>query len=714
MAFAVLLVLSTADASTVNPMRKVITMLQMMENKVEAEGKKNEELFDKFMCYCKTAEEELSASIAEAEEKIPQLEASIKEAVEQKKLMKDQLVQHKADRADAEEAIAKASAIRKKEAAAFAAESAESNSNIAALNSAIPAIEKGMAGSFLQTTAAGVVRQLSVTADLNSADRDMLSSFLSVGQGDDQGYAPASGEIVGILKQMKDEMEKDVADITATENEAAADFEGLVGAKKKEIAAATKAIEEKIQRSGELAVQIATEKNDLEDTKEGLAEDKVYLANLDKQCAAKKEEWKAYQATHGQELVALADVIKMLSDDDALDLFKKTMPSAAASSFIQLQVSQKELRTQALSLLQSGRRPGRSLPLDFIALALKGKKVGFEKVIKMIDDMSALLKKEQVDDDQKKEYCEAEFDSAEDKQKALERALSDLEKAIAEQEDTIETLGEQIVALKAGIEALDKSVAEATEQRKADHAENTETLAANNAAKELVAIAKNRLNKFYNPKMYKAPPKRELSEEERITLNMGGTLAPTNPPAGIAGTGVVALVQLKAHSQLSDDSQDAPAPPPAADLSYKKKGEESGGVIGMMDNLSADLDKEIQEIEFDEKDGQEEYEETMLLASEKRATDSKAITDKGGAKAEMEAEHQANKDAVKATSQELGSTKAVLADLHADCDWLIQNFAARKEARANEIDAMGKAKAVLNGADYSLVQTSRRLRRARV
>merc|ERR1719240_736785 len=129
----------------------------------------------------------------------------------------------------------------------------------------------------------------------------------------------------------------------------------------------------------------------------------------------------------------------------------------------------------------------------------------------MIDDMVVLLGKDQVDDDDKKAYCEAEFDKADDKKKELERSISDHEKALDDMEETVATLADEIKAL----------------------------LAANTAAVQLIEIAKNRMQKFYNPKLYKPPPKRELTEEERITLNMGGTLAPTNPPGGIAGTGVI-------------------------------------------------------------------------------------------------------------------------------------------------------------------------------
>merc|ERR1719207_399516 len=139
----------------------------------------------------------------------------------------------------------------------------------------------------------------------------------------------------------------------------------------------------------------------------------------------------------------------------------------------------------------------------------------------MIDDMVTLLKKEQTTDDDKKEYCEGLIDKTEDNLKQLELTVSDLGKAIADYKERIATLGEELAALGAGIKALDKQVAEATEDRKEEHEENVATLTNDNAAKELIGVAKNRLNKFYNPKMYKPPPKRELSEEERIAVNMG-------------------------------------------------------------------------------------------------------------------------------------------------------------------------------------------------
>merc|ERR1719399_702427 len=132
-----------------------------------------------------------------------------------------------------------------------------------------------MGSAFLQTNAAAVLRQISESAEMNNADRDLLASFLSEGE----SYAPKSGEIVGILKQMQDEMQKDFADASKEESAAIADFDSLVAAKKKEIEACTKAIESKTTRVGELGVKLAEMENDLEDTKEGLAEDKKFLAD---------------------------------------------------------------------------------------------------------------------------------------------------------------------------------------------------------------------------------------------------------------------------------------------------------------------------------------------------------------------------------------------------------------------------------------------------
>merc|ERR1719197_1256204 len=315
----------------------------------------------------------------------------------------------------------------------------------------------------------------------------------------------------------------------------------------------------------------------------------------------------------------------------------------------------------------------------------------------MIDDMVAQLKKEQVDDDNKKQYCAAQFDESDDKKKSLEKSISDTEAAIASTEEGIATLTDDIAALNAAIKALDKSVAEATEQRKNEHQDFKELMASDTAAKELLNFAKNRLNKFYNPKLYKAPPKVELSKEDRIFVSEGGTPPPAAAAGGIAGTGIAVLVDVSLH--------DAPPPPPEAPGAYKKKSGENSGVLSMIDLLVQDLDKEMAEAGAAEKDAQADYEQLMADSAAKRTSDSALLTEKTANKASLEGDLQAHKDSHASLTRDLAATNQYIASLHAECDWLLKFFEVRKEARASEIDALGKAKAVLSGADYSLLQT---------
>jgi len=577
--------------------------------------------------------------------------------------------------------MAEATAIRQKAAAGFAKETSEQAADIAAMGKAIVSIEKGASG-FLQTSAATVLKRLVLNADLSLDSRDQLTSFLSDGEDED---SQGSGEIVGILKQMKETMEKDVKSAGEEEASSIKDYDALTAAKTKEATALTSEIESKMSRLGEVGTQLVDQAQDLTDTEKALVVDTKFLGSLDTDCKTKAAEWQVREKTRSEELVALSDTIKLLNDDDALELFKKPLPSA---SFLQLQVSNKDIRMRARKALRGQVRDYR---LDLISMSLKAKKVNFQKVLGMIDDMVGLLKKEQVTDDKKKVYCAKEFDSADDEQTKLKRSENDLKKAMADEKESVATLVEDIAALDDGIKALDGAVAKATSNRKEENAAYTEELAANNAAVEIIGIAKNRMNKFYNPKMYKAPPAREMSESERISVNMGGEADPTAAPGGIAGTGVTAfaeeaptLVQISAHMHVAEK---------------RASGSKANGVIAMMDILIKEVKKDITESKFGEKDAQGEYETFMSDSAQKRAVDAKSIAEKESARAETSAKLQKHKEELKGTVGELYANAEFVHSLHGECDWLLQNFNVRKSARAGEVDALTKAKAVLSGAD---------------
>merc|ERR1719159_1540124 len=220
--------LAAENSAAANPIRKVVTMLQMMQKKVEAEGEKEKDLFEKFMCYCKNSGGDLQKSISDAEGKVSSLPTQVEEAEAALVQLKEDLKKAQADRSAAKAAMAEATAIREKEAAAFAKESGDLKTNIAAVGKAVAALEKGQAGAFLQTEAANTLKALVETSDkLIDVDREDLTSFLA----GSSGYAPQSGAIVGILKQMGDTMKATLKDITATETEAIATYDQLMKAK---------------------------------------------------------------------------------------------------------------------------------------------------------------------------------------------------------------------------------------------------------------------------------------------------------------------------------------------------------------------------------------------------------------------------------------------------------------------------------------------------
>merc|ERR1740121_675049 len=124
----------------------------------------------------------------------------------------------------------------------------------------------------------------------------------------------------------------------------------------------------------------------------------------------------------------------------------------------------------------------------------------------------------------------------------------------------------------------------------------------------------------------------------------------------------------------------------------------------MVNLLIADLDKEIAEAEAEEKDAQADYETLMSDSAEKRTADSKSLSEKQGAKADTEAAVEGHEDDKASAANSLGATNKYIASLHAECDWLVKYFDVRQQARADEMDSLRNAKAVLSGADYAFVQ----------
>merc|ERR1719231_418455 len=313
--------------------------------------------------------------------------------------------------------------------------------------------------------------------------------------------------------------------------------------------------------------------------------------------------------------------------------------------------------------------PAHALNLRTMLLMLKSRGAGFETVVKMIDGMLANNAKEQADDDKKKEFCNAELMKTEDHEKALKGAISDLSADLEEKEDAVATLASEIKALQQGINDLDKSVVEATEQRKDEHAEFLSTSAANQAALELIKMATNRMNKFYQPSLYKAPP----------------TTTVEDSPYG--------FIQIRLRKA-------DPGPAPETFEGEYKKSEGSTNIIAMMGQMARDVENDIQEGKHDEESAQKDYEREMKDAATKRSDDSKLMVEKNGAKADEQTNAQSVRAERSTKREQLNIAQDKLYDLHVDCNHVLTNYDEAKANRAKENDMLAQAKAVLAGAHF--------------
>merc|ERR1719230_2505826 len=216
--------MSPTAALHANPIRKVVTMLQDMQKTVEAEGKKEEDLFDKFMCYCSNGEGALDASISAGEAQIEQLSSSVEKGTAEKSQLDQDVAQHKADRAAAEKTMKESTALREKEAAEFAASSGDMKSNLQAMVGALDALKKGLSAALLQTSVGNTLRNIVTNSPaVRPSQRSLLMSFLESGSNE----AGGSDTIIGIVEQMKETMEADLAESEGKESEAKTTYETL-------------------------------------------------------------------------------------------------------------------------------------------------------------------------------------------------------------------------------------------------------------------------------------------------------------------------------------------------------------------------------------------------------------------------------------------------------------------------------------------------------
>eukprot|EP00930_Biecheleria_cincta_P055030 TRINITY_DN413_c0_g1_i4.p1 TRINITY_DN413_c0_g1~~TRINITY_DN413_c0_g1_i4.p1 ORF type:complete len:648 (-),score=234.85 TRINITY_DN413_c0_g1_i4:29-1972(-) len=643
--FVLLCLVGAASASQealagANPIRKVVTLMETMQSKIEAEAKKEDELFERFECYCKKTKAQLEDAIAKAEmsRNVGPEEIKAKEA--QLKALQQEVEDLSNDKSDEEKSLASAKASRDKEHKEFINDEKE---QVETENAAEAAIKK--LGSN-QTDPDKLPEHTVVKNPGSSLFQQKLTAFLQ-GQA---SPASSSGEVTAYIKDIEEESEERWRRDVAEDKNGAEQYLALKGSKQKSVKTVLAQMARKAKKIGDLKVELVNLKHMTKDGGKALAENKKMLAELTKDCAQRAAEQEEKKVIRAEEQKALQDTIKMLNDDDALDLFRKAVKTP---SFLQMDTAREQAREQAKQIVNSLRSSTGNRPeLSLISLALAGKKVDFTKVFKKIDEMVTLLGKEGKDDTSQKEYCNKEFDEAADTSKDLKKKISELAASVEQKQASVEKIVADIKSIKEGVQSLDQSVTEATENRKAESAEYQELVQQDSAAVELLGMAKDRLNQFYNPDLAKKTT--------------------TKSPYDMS------LIQEQ-----------------------KPQVQASNGVLSMITTMISDLEKEMLVAKTEEKNSQAEYEATVADAKAKRAGDLEEAQSKAQMKADLEADVEEDAQEKEAKTKEQQAASEYMDDLHKECDWLLANFDVRREARGEEVERLKQAKAVLAGAQFS-------------
>jgi chromosome segregation ATPase len=670
-----------------NPIRRVVTLLQEMAEEITTEVEKEKKQYEKFQCYCKKNDGALDAKAKEAAALIKKTKAEVESLTGQKKALAEDLKKHKKDREEAKKNLDLATKKRTEEKAKYDEATKEQKKTLEDIDAAIAALSKGMGKSFLQTGAASYLKNVidanqAALSNLDVEDQETVVAFLQ----NRKDYAPVGGEIVGILKQMKDNFDESLGGIIKEEEEAVAAYKKLKASLTDLIQASGAAIEKKTELKGQVAVKIVEGKNVISTTEKQMGDDMATLAELKEACSGKGNEFATRQKDAAAEVDAINQAIGVLNNDDALELFNKTdTKDLLQTSLLQVKTRKNDPRKLAMEqLAELGSSNKAVAMLAFTARqALKSKTgVDFSKIITMIDDMVVLLKQEMEDDLASRDQCNADFNDSAAEKKETEHAITGLTATIEELTEVIAAQAAIIEKSAADIVASKESMAEATKQREADNAAFVEAVDLNKQAVELIQKAKNKLNTFYNPQLVPKEKAPELSAEEEVEAGFRSVL-------------------IQKHSFVETESEKLPEGQPEIFAGERKnKGAKGASVMALMDMLAGDINKDTTALEKDEALAQSDYEKLSQDLANSVAESTTASNDASATKAKAEDDKQTAESTLSMKEEELADVKQTIADLHASCDFILGAFEERKAARENEISGLGKAKAILSGAKF--------------
>jgi len=394
-----------------------------------------------------------------------------------------------------------------------------------------------------------------------------------------QEDAPQSGAIMGILKQMKESFETNLAQSQKDEETAKQEYAEMKSAKEEEIDAGKELIDSKKVELGDTDKKNAMAKEDLHDTDATLAADTEFLANLKTKCDKAAAEYAERSGIRNQEIKAVSEAVNILNDDDALETFSKAksaalvqQPKPSYDALIQL-ISQPGLHIKAshhhhkvrLALVGLQQKTRKEEPMSAADAAGSAEKL----VVGMVNGMVGVLHDEDVGDEHKKAWCTNETTVGHAEEDAKKSLIQKTETEISEQEDQVAALISEIKALTESIQMTDKLVHEATEQRKAEHQDFVDSFATSATAMRLVDKAIKRLEKFYSPEKYQKEKKAAV--DAALAKSGLSLLHKSNRPD-------TAMVQklAKKYPQLGEDAGSPSSPMATEQMGFPSDWQDSG------------------------------------------------------------------------------------------------------------------------------------------
>jgi len=639
---------------------KIVRMLEDMKAELEKEKADDEAVFESLDCWCKTNDEEKTKAIEAGEAKVADLKAAMGEFAAKIEELREGLASTKTKLRADQDALDTATEIRMKENKAFHGEETDLLASIQSCKQAIVVLSKHNP-SFTQLRAAAknleAMKTMQLARDALSRDKlAVLKAFLQEAEGSSevnrlrripgfQSYAPQSGQIFGILKTMQEEFEGSLQDAQKAEAKAVSDFKELKAAKEAELAAGQKQQAQLEQDDAEFREKNAQAYEEYNDTLEQLDIDNEFLRNLKKKCAASDEEFAQRMKDRNDEIAAVTDTIAILNSDDSFDSFEKTVFVQVAAS------STRSLQHQAAMALRRAKSPQLALLAQAVELD------PFVKAKAAIDKMVAELSKQQAEEVKHRDWCKDEMqDNAQetaaknDKKASLEAKISDLKK-------TIETLTKEIEAKEKAIEEMQAEMKKASEIREGENADFQQTVTDQRITQAILQKAIDRMNQVYSE--------------------------------------YTSMMQGAPHIQTSGTHTD-PGNGPAKFSKYEQK---AGGkkVVAMLEAVQKDSKKMEDECINAEMDAAAAYEMFMKDSNKSIKEYLRANVNMSEDKAKSEEELSRAEQDFEQTYKTLESLNEELQDLKKSCDFVLQNFDARQEARAMEMDALREAKSILSG-----------------